>query len=68
MQSVPRIPVSIIIPNYNYARFLKRSIDSALEQDYADVEVIVVDDASQDNSTTIMESYGDRILACPRAQ
>ncbi|TIM66237.1 MAG: glycosyltransferase family 2 protein, partial [Mesorhizobium sp.] len=55
MQSVPRIPVSIIIPNYNYARFLKRSIDSALEQDYADVEVIVVDDASQDNSTTIMK-------------
>lgn len=61
-------PVSIIIPNYNYARFLNRSIDSALKQDYGDVEVIVVDDASQDNSTTIMESYGDRIVACPRAQ
>ncbi|TIQ11887.1 MAG: glycosyltransferase family 2 protein, partial [Mesorhizobium sp.] len=68
MQSVPRIPVSIIIPNYNYARFLKRSIDSALKQDYADVEVIVVDDASQDNSTTIIESYRDEIVACPRVQ
>ncbi|CAN7637412.1 glycosyltransferase family 2 protein [Mesorhizobium sp. LjRoot246] len=61
-----KIPVSIIIPNYNYARFLERSIDSALEQDHDDVEVIVVDDASQDNSTTIMESYGDKIVACPR--
>ncbi|RWQ40866.1 MAG: glycosyltransferase [Mesorhizobium sp.] len=68
MQSAPRIPVSIIISNYNYARFLKRSIDSALEQDYADVEVIVVDDASQDNSTTIIESYRGEIVACPRAQ
>ncbi|MER8693885.1 glycosyltransferase [Mesorhizobium opportunistum] len=67
MQSTAhKIPVSIIIPNYNYARFLERSIDSALEQDHDDVEVIVVDDASQDNSTVIMESYGDRILACPR--
>lgn len=66
MQPNPSIPVSIIIPNYNYARFLERSIDSALEQDHADVEVIVVDDASQDNSTTIMKSYGDRIVACPR--
>ncbi|TIN21878.1 MAG: glycosyltransferase [Mesorhizobium sp.] len=67
MQSIPhKIPVSIIIPNYNYARFLERSIDSALEQDHDDVEVIVVDDASQDNSTTIMESYGDRILVCAR--
>lgn len=69
MQSTPhKIPVSIIIPNYNYARFLERSIDSALEQDHDSVEVIVVDDASQDNSTTIMKSYGDRILACPRRE
>ncbi|TGQ31238.1 glycosyltransferase [Mesorhizobium sp. M00.F.Ca.ET.216.01.1.1] len=67
MHSVPNgIPVSIVIPNYNYARFLKRCIDSALGQDYADVEVIVVDDASQDGSAAIIKSYGDRILACLR--
>ncbi|TIT59708.1 MAG: glycosyltransferase, partial [Mesorhizobium sp.] len=45
-----RIPVSIIIPNYNYARFLERSVDSALGQDHDDVEVIVVDDRSSDGS------------------
>jgi len=37
-----RTPVSIVIANYNYAHFLKRSIDSALEQDYTEAEVIVV--------------------------
>lgn len=58
-----RIPVSIIIPNYNYARFLRRSIDSSLEQDYPDVEVIVVDDASSDHSPDVIDSYGDAITS-----
>jgi hypothetical protein len=58
-----RTPVSIIIPNYNYARFLQRSIDSSLEQDYPNVEVIVVDDASSDHSSDVIESYGDSITA-----
>ncbi|RUX42683.1 glycosyltransferase family 2 protein, partial [Mesorhizobium sp. M4A.F.Ca.ET.050.02.1.1] len=61
-----RIPVSIIIPNYNYARFLERSVDSALGQDHGDVEVIVVDDRSSDGSAVVIESYGDRIRACLR--
>ncbi|RVD43007.1 glycosyltransferase [Mesorhizobium sp. M4A.F.Ca.ET.020.02.1.1] len=61
-----RIPVSIIIPNYNYARFLERSVDSALGQDHDDVEVIVVDDRSSDGSAVVIESYGDRIRACLR--
>ncbi|TJX43073.1 MAG: glycosyltransferase, partial [Mesorhizobium sp.] len=59
-----RIPVSIIIPNYNYARFLERSVDSALGQDHDDVEVIVVDDRSSDGSAAVIESYGDSIRAC----
>lgn len=67
MHPVPgRIPVSIIIPNYNYARFLKRSVDSALGQDHDDVEVIVVDDKSSDGSAAIIRSYGDSIRACLR--
>ncbi|MET3520208.1 GT2 family glycosyltransferase [Mesorhizobium abyssinicae] len=61
-----RIPVSIIIPNYNYARFLERSVDSALGQDHDDVEVIVVDDRSSDGSAAVIESYGDSIRACLR--
>ena len=42
--------VSIIIINYNYARYLPEAIDSALGQTYADCETIVVDDGSTDHS------------------
>jgi len=56
-----RVPVSIVIANYNYARFLRRSIDSALEQNYNDTEVIVVDDASTDDTADVVASYGPRI-------
>ena len=42
--------VSILINNYNYARFVGAAIDSALEQTYPKVEVIVVDDGSTDGS------------------
>ncbi|MQV97836.1 glycosyltransferase [Sinorhizobium medicae] len=61
-----RLPVSIIIANYNYARFLNRAIDSALSQNHANVEVIVVDDASTDGSADVISSYGARIKACLR--
>lgn len=60
--------MSIIIANYNYARFLRRSIDSALEQKHKNVEVIVVDDASTDASREVIASYGDRIRSCFRAK
>lgn len=53
---------SIIIDNYNYGRFLREAIDSALDQTYANTEVIVVDDGSTDNSRNIIASYGDRIV------
>src|SRR5712692_386616 len=54
--------VSIIVNNYNYGRFLKEAIDSALNQSYPNVEVIVVDDGSTDHSRGIIASYGDRII------
>jgi len=53
--------VSIIIPNYNGATFLREAIDSALNQEGVVVEVIVVDDGSTDSSREVIESYGDRI-------
>jgi glycosyltransferase involved in cell wall biosynthesis len=54
--------VSIIINNYNYGHFLAEAIDSALSQTYQNIELIVVDDGSTDNSRAVIASYGDRIV------
>ena len=49
--------VSVIIPNYNYARFLSQRIDSVLGQTYENLEVIILDDKSTDDSRSVIESY-----------
>jgi glycosyltransferase involved in cell wall biosynthesis len=49
--------VSVIINNYNYARFLREAIDSALSQAYCPIEVIVVDDGSSDHSRELIMTY-----------
>ena len=54
--------VSIVIDNYNYARFLPTAIDSALAQTYEHVEVVVVDDGSTDGSREVLARYGSRIV------
>lgn len=55
--------VSIIIPVYNGSRFMEEAINSALNQTYKNIEVIVVNDGSNDNGKTekIALSYGDKI-------
>jgi len=53
--------VSIIIPNYNYAHYLREAIDSALAQTYRPVDVIVVDDGSTDGSRSVIQAYGNAI-------
>ena len=48
--------VSVIIDSYNYGGFLKRAIDSVLGQSYTNLELIIVDDGSTDNSRSIIEN------------
>jgi glycosyltransferase involved in cell wall biosynthesis len=53
--------VSVIIPSYNSAAYLPRAIESALAQTYTDLEIIVVDDGSTDNTPAVVRPYLDRI-------
>ena len=60
MESTPL--VSILINNYNYGQFLKQAIDSAINQTYENIEIIVVDDGSTDSSREIIANYGDKVI------
>ncbi|KSB88499.1 glycosyl transferase [Caulobacter vibrioides] len=63
MAQSPLPRISVLVNNYNYAAYLPACIDSVLAQDYADFELIVVDDGSKDNSREIIAGYGDRLVA-----
>ena len=58
---------SILINNYNYARYLADAIESALAQTYSNVEVIVVDDGSTDDSNRVLDAYAGRIQIIRKA-
>ena len=49
--------ISIIVPNYNHAKYLEARLESIYKQSFQDFEVIILDDASTDNSMEIIESY-----------
>ena len=53
--------VSIIIPCYNNEAFVKQAIESALQQTYTNVEIIVIDDGSTDGSLEIIRSFENHI-------
>ncbi|MEJ2619929.1 MAG: glycosyltransferase [Candidatus Thiodiazotropha sp.] len=54
-KSNPR--VSVVVPNYNHAKYLRRRVESILNQTYQDFELILLDDNSPDNSRDIIEEY-----------
>src|SRR5579863_1852021 len=52
--------VSVTIVTYNSGRFIKRCLDSVLEQRYREKEIIVIDNASTDGTADILEQFEDR--------
>lgn len=58
MENSKQVPlVSVIVPNYNYARYLSERIDSILGQTFQDFELILLDDVSTDDSLAILKKY-----------
>ncbi|MDD5005486.1 MAG: glycosyltransferase [Candidatus Omnitrophica bacterium] len=53
--------ISVIIPTYNRAIFLKKAMDSVLNQSYQDFELIIVDDGSVDETKVMMKEYENRV-------
>ena len=53
--------VSVLIANYNNAKYLTKCIDSVLSQNYERVEVIIIDDKSTDNSLDVIKKYQKKI-------
>lgn len=51
--------ISVIVPNYNHAKFLNKRLESIFYQTYQDIEVILLDDQSTDNSPEVISSYAN---------
>ncbi|MFT6905644.1 MAG: glycosyltransferase involved in cell wall biosynthesis [Oleiphilaceae bacterium] len=49
--------VSVVVPSYNYASYLEKRIESILNQTYPNIEIIVIDDYSHDNSVEVLQKY-----------
>ena len=62
MKEKEQIKFSIIIPNYNKEEYVRDTLDSVFNQTYKNIEVIVVDDGSTDNSINIINEYNVKLL------
>jgi hypothetical protein len=56
----PSVKVSIVLPTYNGAKYIRKSINSCLEQTHSNLELIIVDDFSTDETPQIINSYSDK--------
>jgi glycosyltransferase involved in cell wall biosynthesis len=56
--------ISVILPVYNAEKFLKESLNSILGQSYTNLEIIIINDGSSDNSQSIINSYSDDRIIC----
>ena len=54
--------VSIVLPTFNGSKFLRRSIESCLKQSYLNIELVIVDDGSTDNTLEIIRNFSDKRL------
>ena len=53
--------ISVIIVNYNNAKYLKRALDSVINQQYKNKEIIIVDDMSTDKSIKVLKEYENKV-------
>jgi glycosyltransferase involved in cell wall biosynthesis len=61
LATLPERPLfSVLIPNYNYARYVGLAIESVLNQSYANLEIVVCDDGSTDSSREVIRQYVSR--------
>ena len=65
MESIEPL-ISVVMPSFNHEKYISKTIDSVLEQDYSNIELIIIDDGSTDSSRSIIEKYqslDSRIIA-----
>jgi len=56
-----RYSVAVIIPCYNSSKYIRKTLDSVLNQNYKDLEIVAIDDSSKDETKKILESYVPKI-------
>lgn len=57
MKSINKDKVSIIVPCYNMGKYIPRFLDSVLKQDYENIELIMINDGSKDETNDVLEKY-----------